>query len=117
VDQPLAAQRAVREPGQRVVQRLVAHPLLAAQPPERRCEHVRDRAQEALFVLPERALHTDLAEHLVPGGDLEPRHLAAVVPPAGQQLAGAPDLDEVERERLAHPLDRLDGQVADVGAR
>ena len=52
-----------------------------------------------------------------PGGDLEPRQLAAVVPPAGQQLAGAPDLHEVERERLAHPLDRLDGQVADVGAR
>ena len=39
-------QRAVGQPGQRIVQRLVAHLLLAAQPHQRDAEHVRDGAQE-----------------------------------------------------------------------
>jgi hypothetical protein len=42
----VSQQRAVRQPGQWVVQRLVAHPLLAGQPRQRGRERVGDRAQE-----------------------------------------------------------------------
>ena len=84
VDQPLAAERAVGQPGQRVVQRVVAHPLLAAQPAHRGREHVRDAAQEVLLVLAELVVDddADLAEDLVAGADLEVQRALAVLAPA-----------------------------------
>ena len=66
--EPVAQQRAVGEPGQRVVQRLVAHPLLAAQPRQRRAEDRGHGAHEARLVVGDLAL--EARDELVLGSDL-----------------------------------------------
>ena len=114
VDQPLTAERAVGESGERVVQRVVAHPLLAAQAPERGREHVRDAAEEVLLFLAEVALDADLAEDLIAHGDLEADGLRAVGAPGRERLAVVQDGDVIEREGLAHPFDRLQREIGDV---
>ncbi len=116
VDQPLTAQRAVGKAGERVMERVVAHPLLPAQPPERGREDVRDAAQEVLLLLAEVALDADRAEDLVADGDLEAGRLVAVRAPRGERHAVVEHGNMAERERLAHPLDRLQRQVGDVRA-
>jgi hypothetical protein len=54
VQDAVAAQRAVRQPGQRVVQRLLAHLLLEVQAREADREHVGDRLQERPLLVAER---------------------------------------------------------------
>ena len=61
VPQAVEQQRAVRQAGERVVQRVVAHLLLDAQAADRAGEHVRDRLQEVEVGLAERALGARVA--------------------------------------------------------
>ena len=68
--EPVAAERAVGEPGQRVVQRLVADPLLRAHARVGGGEHVGDRDQERALLLRRRgAVGGDRAEDLLAGPD------------------------------------------------
>ena len=113
----VAAERAVRQPGQRVVQRLVAHLLLDVQARERDREHVGDRLQERALLRAERVLLRgsghERAVHAVAGVD---RHADL----AGRRLERAPrgDLarafehgDALDAQRRADPLGCLLAEV------
>ena len=68
--EPVAAERAVGQPRQRVVQRLVAHALLGAHAGVGRGEHVGDGDEERALLLGRRgAVGRDRAEDLLAGAD------------------------------------------------
>ena len=111
----VAQERAVREAGQRIVHRFVAHALLVAKARERGGERVRDRAHEAQLLLLEGSRRS--YEQLIAGADGKPQPGLRVRPVRRERgPAGEPHLRGRDGKQLPQPFDRLERDVRGIGA-
>ena len=118
VEDAVAAERAVRQAGQRVVQRLLAHLLLEVQAREADRQHVGDGLQERALLLAERALRRrcghERAVHAVAGVDRDADLARGALQraPGGDLARPVEHLHALHAEHGAHPLGGLLAELA-----
>ena len=107
---------AVGQAGERVVQRVVAHLVLVAQPFHRGRQDVRHGAQDGHLLVAEPAIGRD--EHLVAGADPQPQRRRVDRPVRRERGAvGEAHLDALDGQRPADQRDRVGRELGGIGAR